>query len=108
MKVAEKDVLYVAALANLELSQDERQSMLRDLNAILNYVDLLNQLDTAGVTPTLQVAEPIGTEQNHQAVQMREDELYGLRPSLSQDTALANAPASDRSFFLVPQVIERS
>jgi len=38
---------------------------------------------------------------------LREDKLYGLRPSLSQDEALANAPESDGTFFLVPKVIER-
>jgi Asp-tRNA(Asn)/Glu-tRNA(Gln) amidotransferase C subunit len=38
---------------------------------------------------------------------LREDKLYGLRPSLPQDEALANAPESDGTFFLVPKVIER-
>jgi Asp-tRNA(Asn)/Glu-tRNA(Gln) amidotransferase C subunit len=38
---------------------------------------------------------------------MRNDKLYGLRPSLSHEEALANAPESDGTFFLVPKVIER-
>ena len=45
MKVTDKDVAYVAELANLELSDEERKGMLRDLNSILEYIDRLNQLD---------------------------------------------------------------
>jgi len=51
MKVTEKDVLYVADLANLELTPEERTRMVRDLNSILEYVERLNQLDTSGVPP---------------------------------------------------------
>jgi aspartyl-tRNA(Asn)/glutamyl-tRNA(Gln) amidotransferase subunit C len=109
MKVTDKDVAYVAALANLELTADERQRMLRDLNSILDYVDRLNQLDTAGVPPMTQVMHGFdGNEKEGQfSSVLREDKLYGLRPSLPQDEALANAPESDGTFFLVPKVIER-
>jgi aspartyl/glutamyl-tRNA(Asn/Gln) amidotransferase C subunit len=51
MKVTEKDVAYVADLANLELTEKERSSMLRDLNSIPDYIDRLNQLDTTDVSP---------------------------------------------------------
>ena len=46
MKVTEKDVTYVAELANLELTDQERRRMLKDLNSILDYIDRLNKLDT--------------------------------------------------------------
>ena len=109
MKVTEQNVLYVAALANLELTDEERQRMLRDLNSILEYVNRLNELDTSGVPPMAQVLQ--GFEANNSgdrlSTTMREDKLYGLRPSLPHDTALANAPESDGTFFLVPKVIER-
>ena len=109
MKVTEQDVLYVAALANLELTDDERRRMLRDLNSILEYVDRLNQLDTSGIPPMAQVA--LGFEGNNSGDQLssalREDKLYGIRPSLPHEEALANAPESDGTFFLVPKVIER-
>ena len=49
MKVTEKDVAYVAELANLELTDEERSGMLRDLNSILEYIDRLNELDTSDV-----------------------------------------------------------
>jgi aspartyl/glutamyl-tRNA(Asn/Gln) amidotransferase C subunit len=51
MKVTEKDVAYVADLANLELTAEERAGMVRDLNSILDYIDMLNGLDTSDVAP---------------------------------------------------------
>lgn len=105
MKVTEKDVDYVAALAQLQLTQEERQRMLRDLNSILEYVDRLNQLDTSNVPPMAQVrATPDGSGS---ADTMRDDVLSGLRPSLPHEEALANAPDTDGTFFIVPKVIER-
>jgi aspartyl-tRNA(Asn)/glutamyl-tRNA(Gln) amidotransferase subunit C len=102
MKVSEKDVAYVADLAHLELTVQERTSMLRDLNSILDYIDLLNELDTSNVPPMAQVS---ASEYSGNA--SREDILEGLRPSLPQDIALANAPDSDGTFFRVPKVIEK-
>ncbi|HVO63053.1 MAG TPA: Asp-tRNA(Asn)/Glu-tRNA(Gln) amidotransferase subunit GatC [Terriglobales bacterium] len=109
MKVTKQDVDYVAALANLELTPEERQRMLRDLNSILDYVDRLNQLDTTGVAPMAQVMQGFETseQQGQCSSVMRNDELYGLRPSLPHEEALTNAPESDGTFFLVPKVIER-
>ena len=54
--VSEKDVSYVADLAHLELTDEERARMLKDLNSILGYIDRLNQLDTSNVEPMAQVA----------------------------------------------------
>ena len=101
--VTEKDVSYVADLAYLELTEDERARMLKDLNSILGYIDRLNQLDTANVEPMAQVASRYGVSQDGSGA-MRPDEL---RPSLPHDVALHNAPASDAVFFKVPKVIER-
>ncbi|HKS72855.1 MAG TPA: Asp-tRNA(Asn)/Glu-tRNA(Gln) amidotransferase subunit GatC [Terriglobales bacterium] len=109
MKVSEKDVSYVADLANLELTGAERVRMVRDLNSILEYVDRLNQLDTSNVEPMTQ--QRYGAEQKKQgepfAYASREDILYGLRESLPHHVALENAPESDGKFFRVPKVIER-
>jgi aspartyl-tRNA(Asn)/glutamyl-tRNA(Gln) amidotransferase subunit C len=112
MKVTEKDVAYVADLANLELSGDERTSMVRDLNSILDYIDRLNELDTSNVEPMAQVSDRYGVDESKQgserfAYASREDVLEGLRKSLSQEAALTNAPDSDGTFFRVPNVIER-
>lgn len=112
MKVTEKDVAYVADLANLDLTEAERIGMLRDLNSILEYVDRLNELDTSSVPPMAQVSDRYGVDESRQgsdrfSYAIREDILEGLRKSLPHEEALANAPDADEQFFRVPKVIER-
>ena len=104
MKVTDKDVLHVADLANLELTVEERARMLKDLNAILDHIDMLNQVETKDVAPMAFVSgDPA------QAAAFREDEAL---PSLSREDALGNAPDpgvvdGQPAFFKVPKVIER-
>ena len=112
MKVTAKDVSYVAELANLELTDEERNSMLRDLNSTLEYIDRLNELDTSDVAPMAQVSDRYGVEKSKQGSERfvyasREDVLEGLRKSLPHKEALANAPDADENYFRVPKVIER-
>ena len=112
MKVTEKDVTYVADLANLELSVEERTRMVRDLNSILDYIERLNELDTSKVEPMSQVSDRYGVDESKQgserfAYASREDVVEGLRKSLPQEIALGNAPDADGTFFRVPKVIER-
>lgn len=97
MKVTEKDVQYVAELANLELTAEESARMLRDMNAILEHVEKLNELDTTGVEPMAQVFAD-----QHEA--LRED---AVRPSLDRDVVMSIAPKTDGVFFKVPKVIEK-
>jgi aspartyl-tRNA(Asn)/glutamyl-tRNA(Gln) amidotransferase subunit C len=105
--VSEKDVSYVADLAHLELSENERAHMLRDLNSILGYIERLNELDTSGVEPMAQVStrytEDVEPGEAF-AYTMRADELT---PCLPHDEAMQNAPQTDGTFFKVPKVIER-
>ena len=98
MNVTEKNVAYVADLANLELTDRERQRMLKDLNSILDYIDRLNELDTSDVPPMVQV---FGTQTSGA---LRED---ALRECLPHREAMKNAPESDGDFFKVPKVIEK-
>jgi len=112
MKVTDKDVTYVADLANLELTEQERAGMLRDLNSILDYVDRLNELDTSDVPPMAQVSDRYGVDESKQGSDRfsyanREDVPEGLRKSLPHREALVNAPDADEDFFRVPKVIER-
>jgi aspartyl-tRNA(Asn)/glutamyl-tRNA(Gln) amidotransferase subunit C len=112
MKVTDKDVAYVADLANLDLTAEERTAMLRDLNSILEYVDRLNELDTTNVPPMAQVSDRYGVDDSKQgserfAYASREDIVEGLRKSLPHEVALENAPDADENFFRVPKVIER-
>ncbi len=106
MKVSEKDVLYVADLANLELTDAERQRMLKDLNSILDYIDMLRQLDTRDVPPMTQVLTTTAREGTSQfAYAMRSDEV---KPCLTHEQAMMNAPDTEGTYFKVPKVIDKS
>jgi len=112
MKITDKDVAYVAALANLELTEEKRAHMLRDLNSILDYVERLGELDTDKVAPMAQVSDRYGVDESRRgserfAYAIREDVKEGLRPSLPHEVAVKNAPDTDGTFFEVPKVIER-
>jgi aspartyl-tRNA(Asn)/glutamyl-tRNA(Gln) amidotransferase subunit C len=112
MKVTDQDVAYVADLANLELTEEERARMLRDLNSILEYVARLSELETGKVVPMAQVSDRYGVDEARQgsdrfAYAIREEVKDGLRASLPHDVAVKNAPDTDGTFFEVPKVIER-
>lgn len=108
MKVTEKDVVYVADLANLELTDQERQRMLKDLNSILDYIDRLNELDTSDVPPMTQISAKSSRSDLKPGDAMlaawREDVQ---RPSLPHTEAMKNAPETDGDFFKVPRVIDK-
>jgi aspartyl-tRNA(Asn)/glutamyl-tRNA(Gln) amidotransferase subunit C len=99
-KVTVKDVERVAELAHLELTAEETRAMQHDLNAILEYVAELNELDTAGVAPLAQVTELLDVAGGG----LRGDTLV---PSLDRANVLAAAPETNGVFFKVPKVIER-
>ncbi len=94
MPITTKDVEYVANLAKLELSEEEKKRFQKELDNIITYIDQLNELDTENVPITSHVA----LLQNV----FREDKVL---PSLSPDQALANAPEKKDGFFRVPRVI---
>jgi aspartyl-tRNA(Asn)/glutamyl-tRNA(Gln) amidotransferase subunit C len=103
--VSIEEVERVAELANLDLDADEKPRMQRDLNAILEYVAQLNELDTAGIEPMAQVSDlsDAGADTGH-GVALRPDEL---RPSLDRVLVMEEAPDTDGAFFKTPKVIER-
>jgi aspartyl-tRNA(Asn)/glutamyl-tRNA(Gln) amidotransferase subunit C len=102
-RVAAEDVKRVAELANLELTAEEGVRMQRDLNAILDYVAQLNELDTSAVAPMAQVSDVLcgGVAVN---ASLRADRVL---PSLDRQRVMAAAPETDGVFFKVPKVIER-
>jgi aspartyl-tRNA(Asn)/glutamyl-tRNA(Gln) amidotransferase subunit C len=100
-KVTVEDVERVAELAHLELAADETPRMVQDLNAILEYVVELNELDTSGVAPLSQVSELEGAGG---AGSLRHDVIV---PSLDRAAVMPQAPETDQVFFKVPKVIER-
>ena len=95
MKITRKEVEHVAGLARLELSEEEKELFTGQMDAILAYVDKLNELDTTGVIPT---AHAVPMENA-----FRDD---AVRPSIGVDSALANAPERAEGFYRVPKVIE--
>jgi aspartyl-tRNA(Asn)/glutamyl-tRNA(Gln) amidotransferase subunit C len=104
-KVTVEDVERVAELAHLELKPEETPRILHDLNAILDYVAELNQLDTAGVTPLAQVSElQSELETAAGASVLRADRP---QPSLDRAVVISQAPETDGAFFKVPKVIVR-
>ena len=84
-------VLHVAKLARLELSDDEVEQMAKELSGILEHVDRISELDLDGVEPTSHVVKLENV--------LRADEP---RPSLDRDVALANAPDPSDGAFRVP------
>ena len=99
MKITEKEVRYVAELANLNLSEAEVHKFQADLDEILGHVERLNEIDTTGVEPMAQVLCAAGDTATWRADRER--------PPLGTDVALANAPHSGGGHFKVPKVIER-
>lgn len=100
-KVTLEDVERVAELAHLKLVADEAPRMVKDLNAILDYVAELNELDTSGVAPLAQVTELEGAGGT---TSLRQDAPV---PSLLRTAVMPQAPETDGAFFKVPKVIER-
>lgn len=107
-KVSAEDVRHVADLANLELTGQEEQAMIRDLNAILGHLDQLNELNVSEIEPMAQVSEVL----NRRVLSTRVDVSSALRPdkveeSLPRTRVMSSAPDTDGVFFKVPRVIER-
>jgi aspartyl-tRNA(Asn)/glutamyl-tRNA(Gln) amidotransferase subunit C len=89
------DVKYVAHLARLSLSPDEEQKIGAQLSNILGYIEKLKEVDVTGVEPTAHAFPLINVT--------RPDEV---RPSISHEEALRNAPAQANGLFIVPKIVE--
>ncbi len=94
-KVTQKDLEMVALLSRMEVSEQDREKYLRQLDAFLQYVDNLAALPTDEVEPLAHVL-PINNV-------FREDTV---RPSLERDLALSNAPLQEDGYFKVPKILE--
>ena len=93
--ISREDVLHVARLARLELSEPELEKMREQLNSILTYIDRLKELDVTGVEPTSHAVPMVNV--------MRDDVVV---PSFPREEMLANAPDRVGDFFRVPRIIE--
>jgi aspartyl-tRNA(Asn)/glutamyl-tRNA(Gln) amidotransferase subunit C len=95
MAAAEIDVKYVAHLARIALSTEEEQKLSAQLGNILGYIEKLKEADVANVEPTAHAFPLINVT--------RPDEV---RPSISNEDALRNAPAKANGLFIVPKIVE--
>lgn len=94
MKITKEEILHVAHLARLNLSEEEQDTLTSQLGTILAYVDKLSELDTTGVEPT--------THAHRKVNAFREDRVM---ESLPREDALANAPEDNGEMFKVPRII---
>ena len=105
MKITREDVLRVAELAHLELTESEIEMYARQLDSILSYAEKLNELDTEGVQPMNQVVAPgASAEGTAKGTPLRDDVV--VRNTVVGDV-LAGAPDPDPPYFRVPKVIDR-
>ncbi len=97
MAISIKDVEYLAHLARLQLTAEELSRFSSQLDEILSYVEKLKAAKTQGVAPTSHVLKLTNV--------FREDQV---KPSLSTEAALTNAPDREGPFFKVPRIIDAS
>lgn len=95
MKVTREMIEYVAALARLNLTEEEKEKLTDEMGNIISYVDKLNELDTSNVPPTSHVKPVVNV--------FREDRVES---SYERDKILANAPSKENGCFKVPKVVE--
>lgn len=95
MSITPEDVRYLAGLARLRFTPEEETRMVRDLEAVLAYMQTLEEIDTDGVPPMTHVMELFNVERPDVAQQR-----------IDREEALRNAPDADGTYFRVPKVIE--
>jgi len=95
MSVDTDTVKRVAKLARIAVNDDQAETMRGELNAILGFVEQLNEVDVSGVEPMTSVVDV--------KAKQRVDEVTDGNKA---DDIMANAPASEDHFFMVPKVIE--
>ena len=93
--ITEKDVEYVANLAQLNLDDALKTRLVGELGNILDYIGKLNELDTDGVEPMMHVQALSNV--------FRDDEIA---PSLPREVVMENAPKHDGEYILVPQILD--
>ncbi|MCH9656194.1 MAG: Asp-tRNA(Asn)/Glu-tRNA(Gln) amidotransferase subunit GatC [Planctomycetes bacterium] len=92
--LAEADVLKVASLSRLKLSEAEVETLGKQMGSVLKYIAMLDELDTESIEPMAHAIEISNV--------FREDQLQA---SLPREKALSNAPQTDGNYFLVPAIL---
>jgi aspartyl-tRNA(Asn)/glutamyl-tRNA(Gln) amidotransferase subunit C len=96
MIVDKETVEKVATLARLELAEDEKEAMIKDMNKILDFMAKLNELDTTGIDPLVYMTSEVNV--------LRDDVV---KQTITTEEGLKNAPKHTEDYFLVAKVIEK-
>ena len=94
MEISKEEIVHIANLASLNLSEKEIEGYANDLTEILNFANMINSVDTDAVNET------IAANENYNA--FRKDEVV---QSIDRETLLQNAPSQDEGMFRIPKVI---
>lgn len=95
MKITKEQVTHVANLARLNLTEEEKENMTKDMESIITFIDQINQLDISDVNPTAHII-PINNV-------FREDIV---QKSMDRDELIKNAPVKENGCFSVPKIVE--
>ena len=96
MKITNKLIQDIAALAKLEFDEKSAEQMKVDLEKIIDFFDKLSEINTDGVEPLIYLSEEVSV--------LREDEIKAV---VSQVEALKNAPEKDSDYFKVPTILKK-
>ncbi|AGF74502.1 glutamyl-tRNA (Gln) amidotransferase subunit C [Bartonella australis AUST/NH1] len=95
MSVDDKTVKRVARLARIAVHDDEAERITKELNTILGFIEQLDEVDVSGIEPSISVVEA--------TLRMRKDVVTDGNKVAD---IMANAPATEENFFLVPKIVE--
>jgi len=96
MKITEELIDHIAHLARLEFQGEDKVSIQKDMERMIEFVDKLSEVDTANVEPLIFMSEEMN--------RLREDEP---KVTLTHEEALKNAPKKDSDYFRIPKVLDK-
>ncbi|HEY0056699.1 MAG TPA: Asp-tRNA(Asn)/Glu-tRNA(Gln) amidotransferase subunit GatC [Pedobacter sp.] len=96
MNIDNETIAKMAHLARLEVKEEDQESLLKDMNNILHFMEKLNELDTTSVEPLIYLTDEVNV--------FREDEV---RREITLQESLRNAPQQDGAYFQVAKVIDK-
>ncbi len=94
MRITKEEIAHVAKLARLQMDEESVELFTKQVGDILAYIEKLNRLNTEGIPPASHAISITNA--------FREDEM---RPSISAEAALSNAPQTEDDMFVVPKVL---
>ena len=95
MTISKDEIIHIAKLANLNLSEEEIERYAKDMTDILEFADIVNNLNTDKIKETIGI--------NGEYNVFRKDEI---KQGISRDKLLKNAPSQDDGMFRIPKVIQ--